>query len=49
MEIMVDWVRRDKALHRTQATWARRLELLRPFARWMRQFDRKRSINPALA
>ena len=39
MEIMVDWVRRDKALHRTQATWARRLELLRPFARWMRQFD----------
>lgn len=39
IDIMVDWVRQDKAQHRTQATWARRLELLRPFARWMRQFD----------
>ncbi len=39
IEVMVEWVRQDKAQHRTQATWARRLELLRPFARWMRQFD----------
>ena len=39
IDAMVDWVRQDKAQHRTQATWARRLELLRPFARWMRQFD----------
>ncbi len=39
IDVMVDWVRQDKAQHRTQATWARRLELLRPFARWMRQFD----------
>lgn len=39
IEVMVDWVHQDKAQHRTQATWARRLELLRPFARWMRQFD----------
>ena len=39
IDVMADWVRQDKAQHRTQATWARRLELLRPFARWMRQFD----------
>jgi integrase len=39
IEVMVDWARQDKAQHRTQATWARRLELLRPFARWMRQFE----------
>lgn len=39
IELMTEWVRQDKARHRTQATWARRLELLRPFARWMRQFD----------
>jgi integrase len=39
IDLMVDWARQDKAQHRTQATWARRLELLRPFARWMRQFD----------
>jgi integrase len=39
IDVMVEWVRQDKAQHRSQATWARRLELLRPFARWMRQFD----------
>ena len=33
MEIMADWARRDKHNSTTPITWARRLKLLRPFAR----------------
>jgi integrase len=39
IECMTDWARRDKWQRRTPETWARRLKLLRPFARWLRQFD----------
>ena len=36
---MADWARQDKQQRRTPETWARRLKLLRPFARWLRQFE----------
>jgi integrase len=39
VELMADWARRDKAQRATPATWARRLKILRPFARWLRQFE----------
>lgn len=39
VDLMAEWARQDKAQRHTPGTWARRLELLRPFARWMRQFD----------
>ena len=39
IELMAAWARKDKAQRPTPGTWARRLELLRPFARWLGQFD----------
>jgi integrase len=39
VQVMADWARRDKANRGTPATWARRLKLLRPFARYLRQFE----------
>lgn len=39
IELMVQWARLDKAQRQTPETWARRLELVRPFARWMCQFE----------
>ena len=39
VERMAAWARCDKWQRPTPATWARRLKLLRPFARWMQQFD----------
>jgi integrase len=44
IERMADWARRDKQQRRTPATWARRLKLLRPFARWMRQFEPRTEV-----
>ena len=41
---MADWARRDKQQRRTPETWARRLKLLRPFARWMRQFEPRTEV-----
>jgi len=39
VEIMADWARRDKWERGTPVTWARRLKLLRPFTRYLRQFE----------
>lgn len=38
-DVMADWARQDKAQCHSLGTWARRLKLLRPFARWLRQFE----------
>ena len=39
VDLMADWARQDKAQIHTPATKARRLKKLRPFARWLRQFE----------
>jgi len=39
VDLMADWARHDKGLRTTRATWARRLKMVRPFARWLRQFE----------
>ena len=39
VDLMADWARLATAGHRARATSARRLRLLRPFTRWLRQFD----------
>ena len=44
IEGMADWARRDKQQRRTPATWARRLKQLRPFARWLRQFESRTEV-----
>src|SRR5208283_4794588 len=44
VELMAEWARRDKAQRGTAATWARRLKILRPFARWMRQFEPRTAV-----
>lgn len=39
VDLMADWARQDKWTRGNPQTWARRLKLLRPFARYLRQFD----------
>src|SRR2546427_277611 len=39
-----DWARRDKCQRSAPQTWARRLKLLRPFARWLRQFEPRTAV-----
>jgi len=39
VELMAEWARHDKWNRGNPQTWARRLKLLRPFARYLRQFD----------
>jgi integrase len=39
LSIMTDWARLDKKQSHKAGTWARRLKNLRPFSRWMRQFE----------
>jgi integrase len=41
---MADWVRRDNWNRGTPETWARRLKLLRPFVRYLRQFDPRTEV-----
>jgi len=38
-DVMADWARQDKAQSHSLGTWARRLKALRPFTRWLRQFE----------
>jgi len=38
-DVMADWARQDKAQNHSLGTWARRLKVLRPFTRWLRQFE----------
>ena len=42
--LMAEWARRDKQQRGTPSTWARRLKILRPFARWMRQFEPRTAV-----
>lgn len=39
VDLMADWARQDKARIHKAGTKARRLKILRPFARWLRQFE----------
>lgn len=39
LELMSDWVRQGKGGKGTPGTWARRLEKLRPFVRYLKQFE----------
>jgi len=39
VEAMADWARRDSHGSSDPHTWARRLKLLRSFARWLQQFE----------
>lgn len=39
VELMADWAKRDRAHSENPHTWARRLKILRPFMRWLRQFE----------
>lgn len=39
VEVMADWARPQKRMGQTLGTGARRLRLLRPFVRWLRQFE----------
>lgn len=39
VEIMAAWARCDKRQSEAPVTWARRLKLLRPFTRYLRQFE----------
>lgn len=38
-DLMIEWARLDKMQRHTPGTGARRIEVLRPFARWLRQFE----------
>lgn len=46
-DVMADWARQDKAQNQTMGTWARRLKVLRPFARWLRQFESHTEVPDA--
>ena len=39
VEVMAGWARQDKNNSNNPVTWARRLKSLRPFARYLQQFD----------
>lgn len=39
VNLMSDWARLDKTQRQSPGTWARRLKLLKPFTRWLRQFE----------
>ena len=39
LELMAEWARRDRGHSSDPRTWARRLKILRPFTRWLRQFE----------
>lgn len=39
VNLMTDWARLDKTQRQSPGTWARRLKLLKPFTRWLRQFE----------
>lgn len=44
VEVMADWARHDRWGRGTPATWARRLKLLRPFTRYLRQFEPRTEV-----
>ncbi len=44
IDIMAVWARQAKTNSDNPATWARRLKRLRPFARWLQQFDARTEV-----
>lgn len=44
VEVMTAWARRAKSNSDTPTTWARRLKKLRPFARYLQQFDPRTEV-----
>jgi len=44
VEIMADWARRDSHGSSDPHTWARRLKQLRPFTRWLQQFEPRTEV-----
>ncbi len=44
VEVMADWARRDKWHSDEPATWARRLKMLRSFARYLQQFEPRTEV-----
>lgn len=46
-DVMADWARQDKAQSHPLGTWARRLKVLRPFTRWLRQFEPSTEVPDA--
>jgi integrase len=47
VELMSEWARRDTRQRDTPVTWARRLKTLRPFARYLRQFEPRTEVPGA--
>ncbi|RLA42325.1 MAG: integrase [Gammaproteobacteria bacterium] len=46
-DVMADWSRLDKAQGHSLGTSARRLKVLRPFTRWLRQFEPRTEVPDA--
>lgn len=44
VEIMADWARRDSRGSNDPHTWTRRLKQLRPFTRWLQQFEPRTEV-----
>ena len=44
VEMMAAWARCDRAGSNDPRTWARRLKLLRPFTRWLQQFEPRTEV-----
>lgn len=44
VEIMAAWARCDQAGSNDPRTWARRLKILRPFTRWLQQFEPRTEV-----
>jgi integrase len=44
LEVMAEWARRDHSHSEDPHTWARRLKILRPFTRWLRQFEPRTEV-----
>lgn len=44
LELMAEWARRDQGQSTDPRTWARRLKILRPFTRWLRQFEPRTEV-----
>jgi len=44
VELMAEWARRDHGHSTDPRTWARRLKILRPFTRWLQQFEPRTAV-----
>ena len=44
LELMAEWARRDRGHSDDPRTWARRLKILRPFTRWLQQFEPRTEV-----